>query len=267
MNATDSIKIKPAVISEKGEICCHAVIFDLDGTLVDTGCGIKNSIRKTIEVMALPPKTDEELDKCIGPPLRAAFRQFLHIPEENISKAVQIYRAFYYQSGIYEAHVYDGIPQLLKDLRGKGYQIAVGTSKAWVLAHRILRHFELRPDIDGVFGCYRDGRLDDKAQVLQAILDHYSGKKRLAPGRLGDRKDKDTSAYRDRGGPHRELRLLMVGDRYYDIEGARAVGLPAIGVTFGYGTAKELKDAGAALIVDHPAEISGKLPLLQAGAQ
>ena len=257
-------KILPAIWTTNGSIHSDIVILDLDGTVVDSGPGIKSSIRKTIARMKLPSRTDEELDAFIGPPVRLAFKDSFSLSDEDAATALKIYRSYYYQGGMYEAFVYDGIPELLQDLKDKGYRLSLGTSKAWVLAHRVLRHFGLRSFFEGVFGCYLDGRLDSKELVLQTILDHYSGRKPLQKGRLGLSEDRiagDSAIKPPR--QDTDLRCLMVGDRFYDVEGAKALGIPTIGVTFGYGTREELQESGAELIVDHPSEISARLPALR----
>ena len=256
--------IQPALFLPDGAVRCDVVLFDLDGTIFDTGPGIKNCIRKTIDYLGLPSKEEAELDAFIGPPLRVAFQQFFNLSDEDAEYALLTYRRFYYRAGIYDASVYPGMPELFHDLQTKGYAMSVGTSKAWVLAHRILRHYGLRAYMDAVVGCYRDGRLDSKTEVLRVILDHYAGKAPLPPGRLGRPGQTQSrlheAAAQSAGEPRHTIRILMVGDRYYDVEGAKALGLPTIGVTFGYGTLEELREAGAALTVDHPAQISAMLP-------
>ena len=259
--------IQPALFFPDGSIQCDLVIFDLDGTIIDTGPGIKNCIGAAIKKMGLPHKTDKELEAFIGPPIRSAFRSFLHLTEEEAEEAIRAYRRFYYQSGIYEGEVYDGIPELLWGLKEKGYAVAVGTSKSWVIAHRVLRHFQLRSAVDGIFGSYLDSRLHSKAQVLQEALDHYTGKKLLPPGRLAwpqtNTEMNAVKTYPGAAAPDihpNGLRAVMIGDRYYDVEGAAVFGIPTIGVTFGYGSAVELEEAGAALIAGHPNEIAARFP-------
>ncbi|MCL2122361.1 MAG: HAD hydrolase-like protein [Clostridiales bacterium] len=257
-------KTLPAILTANGTIHCEVVILDLDGTVVDSGPGIKSSIHKTISRMQLPSRTDQELEAFIGPPVRQAFKDTFSLSDEEAERALKTYRAYYFQGGMYEAFLYDGIPELLKDLKDKGYRVSLGTSKAWVLAHRILRHFGLRSYFEGVFGCYLNGRLDSKELVLQAILDHYSGRKTLHKGRLGlpgDGAGEDCAI--QPLSQEADLHCLMIGDRFYDVEGAKALGIPTIGVTFGYGTREELQESGAALIVDHPLEISARLPALR----
>ncbi|MCL1849208.1 MAG: HAD hydrolase-like protein [Clostridiales bacterium] len=288
-------RLYPAIFLPGGEIRCRIIIFDFDGTIADTGPGIRASLRKAIEALHLPAKTDEELSTLIGPPIRKAFMEMFGLTEEQAVQAVYAYRRFYNQSGAYDALVYDGIPALLADLKTKGYEICVGTSKPWVVTHKILRHFHLRQYFNGVFGSFVDGRQAEKALVLQSIVEHYAGVSPLPPGRLAWSGEEGQAAAEHgtvlgvvpSGGeaaapgavpnsgeaatlgsmPPEEnpedLRALMIGDRYYDMEGAKAIGLPAIGVTFGYGTEAELSQAGASLIVNHPSEISAKLPPLR----
>ncbi|MDR1194001.1 MAG: HAD hydrolase-like protein [Peptococcaceae bacterium] len=249
---TTETTILPAVFEGGGKIGCDIVIFDLDGTLVDSGPGIKGSVRRAVAELSLPTLSEKELDAFIGPPMGQSFRQRLGLTPSLAAKALRLYRANYCRRGIYDAIVYDGIPELLADLRAKGYRLALGTSKPWVLAHRVLRHFGLRAYFDSVFGSYQNGRLDNKAAVLGELLAHYAGARPLGPGRLA-------FAAQPPGKPG-EARALMIGDRLYDVEGAKERGLPTAGVAYGYGGRAELLGAGAILVVDHPSELSVLLP-------
>jgi phosphoglycolate phosphatase len=249
------VSILPAIFQAGGSIDCRLVIFDLDGTIIDSGPGIKSSLRQAIQAMGLPAQSESQLNAFVGPPLRLSFQKKFSLTAEKTEEALLCYRRAYYRQGIYEASVYDGIPELLRELQNKGYLLALGTSKPWILAHRILSHFQLRPYFDGIFGPYRDGRLDTKVQVLQALLAHFSGRSPLPAGRRQGKDNPPALA----APPSDEIRCLMVGDRFYDVEGARACGLPTVGVTYGYGSAQELREAGAALIVGHPREIGARL--------
>ena len=258
MNEGNSVnRLLPAAVLPNGDIQCRLVIFDFDGTVIDTGPGIKNAMGKAFAKLGLPAHTEEELDAYIGPPIRSTFRDTFRLPEDEAAEAVRTYRRFYNQVGVYDGVVYDGIPALLASLKDKGYELAVGTSKPWVVAQHILRHFGLRQYFNSVFGSFIDGRQSEKAQVLQSVVDHYTWAARLPRGRL---------AWGEAGAAERgasgTMQALMIGDRYYDVEGAKAIGLPTIGVAYGYGTAAELDQAGAVLVVRHPREIDDRLPRL-----
>ena len=210
------------------------VILDLDGTIIDSGPGIKSCLRKTMAEFHLPSPSEEELQAFVGPPMRDSFQTKCGLSPSQAEAALAVYRTAYIREGLFDGFIYEGIPALLQYLANHNITVALGTSKPWVLAHRVLRHFHLRHLVDRVFGCYRDGRLDSKAQVLESLLAHY-----YPPGCGSVAGDE----------------VIMVGDRFYDVEGAMACGLATAGVTYGYGSKEELTKAGAAALLDHPMDL------------
>ena len=163
------------------------------------------------------------------PPLRESFGRFGDVPPDEIEHAGSLYREYFSETGIFENQVYAGIPACLDALRSHGWQLAVATSKPTVFAERILEHFGLRAAFDVVAGSELDGSRDAKEAVIRFGLE-------------------ELHVTEDRT-------CLMIGDRSHDIVGARAVGIGAVGVTWGYGSELELTSAGADWIVHNPDEL------------
>ena len=203
------------------------VIFDLDGTLTDSGEGIKNSAKYAFARLGLPVPEDGELRKMVGPPLSVGF-SVLGVREEQVSEAVRLYRLRYNEGGgKYENRVYDGVEDCLNALKAAGLKLFVGTSKPEPLAREILSDFHLAPYFDYIAGASWDKSRQNKDDVLAYLLSVVGG----ADG------------------------TVMVGDTHYDVRGAHARGLPCVGVSWGYGTRKELREAGADALIDTPEEL------------
>lgn len=195
------------------------ILFDLDGTLTDPGIGITNSVAYALEKYNITVEDRTELYKFIGPPLQDSFMEFYGFSEMESKKAVEYYREYFRDKGIFENEVYEGIPELLQTLKGAGKQVILATSKPEEFARQILEHFDLIQYFDFVAGATMDGSRSEKADIIQYALDKCM--------------IKDTS------------KVIMVGDRKHDIIGAAKNKLPAIGVLFGYGSEEELRNAGA----------------------
>ena len=207
------------------------VIFDLDGTLTDSGEGIINSAAYAFLQLGLSVPEKNELRKMVGPPLSVGFSA-LGVPDAQINEAVRLYRVRYNEGGgKYENRVYDGIEDCLITLKAAGFRLFVGTSKPEPLAREILAGFHLAPYFDYIAGATWDGSLQNKDDVLAYLLSVIGG----ADG------------------------AVMVGDTHYDVTGAHARNLPCIGVTWGYGTREELMNAGADALLDAPEELQAFL--------
>lgn len=211
------------------------VMFDLDGTLVDSGPGIRASIRHAATAVGLPEPTPEQLRALIGPPFPAAFRDVLGVDGPTADGMMAAYREVYGAGAMFDVSLYEGVPEALEELAGRGDVLAVTTSKPGFYAERIVAHLGL-PDAfaAGVHGAALDGSVEGKAAVVGLALARHGG------------------------GPVTGL----VGDRHHDVEGARAHGLPCLGVSWGFGGRDELAAAGAADVVDKPAEIPAALDAL-----
>lgn len=205
------------------------VLFDLDGTLTDPGLGITNAILYAFREMGLPQVPREELYPYIGPPLVWSFQTFAKMALADAKRAADHYRDYYQAAGKLENQVYPGIPEALQALRRRGCRTLVATSKPEPTAIEILEFFHLAPYFDGIAGSCSEGTVRlTKGEVLAYALDRYAVEPAAA---------------------------VMVGDRLYDVAGAKEHGLPCIGVLYGYGSREELLKAGAAALAETPKEI------------
>ena len=209
------------------------ILFDLDGTLTDPGEGITNSVAHALKKLGIPVPERRALYKFIGPPLYQSFMDFYGLDRQKALEAVEFYREYYRDRGIWENEVYAGIPELLAKLKGAGKRLLVATSKPENFALQILEHFHLRQYFDRVAGSTLDSSRVEKADVICYALEQEG----IAPGPS----------------------VVMVGDREHDVLGARKAGLDCIGVLFGYGDAPELQKAGAARIATTVEELAGLL--------
>lgn len=207
----------------------HTILFDLDGTLTDSGEGIMNAVRYTLERYE-KAATEEELRSFIGPPLQTQFEQFLKVSEEEGKRAVSIYREYYTKRGIYENKVYPGIPDVLKQLKQAGFRLCIATSKPEKFAVQIAEHFNFAQYFDRIGGALMDGNRTKKREVIEYVLTEEQ---------IGDQREG----------------ILMVGDRKHDICGAKQTGLRSMGVLYGYGSQEELETAGADWIAETPEDI------------
>ena len=191
------------------------IIFDLDGTLTDSGEGIIKTCMMVLEHYGLPVPGWEEMKVFVGPPLHLKFQEF-GIPTEECDNAVELYRSRYNTVGKFENTPYPGIHQLLSGLKAKGYQLLVATAKPEVTSIEILEHFDLAQYFDIICGASLDRSRSEKTAVLAYLLKQVN----------------IDSA-------------IMVGDTHFDVLGAAAHGIPAIGVSWGYGKVQDMIDAGA----------------------
>ncbi|WP_212522722.1 HAD hydrolase-like protein [Actibacterium sp. MT2.3-13A] len=199
------------------------VFLDLDGTLTDPKPGITRSVVHALESLGLGAPDPDSLNWVIGPPLVESFEK-LGAPDPQAALAA--YRARYTDVGLYENRVFDGIPEVLAGLRAAGHVLHLATAKPHVYARRITAHFGLARHLTLEFGPELDGTRNDKADLLTHALEITGARAEAS---------------------------VMIGDRHHDIDAARAVGMKAIGVLWGYGPRAEL--AGADRLVATPAEI------------
>ncbi|MDO4944193.1 MAG: HAD family hydrolase [Ruminococcus sp.] len=208
----------------------NTYLFDLDGTLTDSGLGIINGVKYSLEKSGdeIPPQNT--LLKFIGPPLWESFESFLGFSKEKAETAVKYYREYYRETGLFENAVYEGIPELLKKLKNSGKQLAVATSKPEPFSVRILEHFGLAEYFGSITGSDLDGTRIEKSEVVACAL--------------------------ERCGVTDKSSAVMVGDRKHDIIGAHANGLECMYVMYGYGNIDEAREHNAEYIVNSPMEIA-----------
>lgn len=203
------------------------VFLDLDGTLTDNREGILRSIAHALQAIGREVPGEDALLPWIGPPLHRSFEN--HLGDAVLAaEALGHYRARYGDTGLYENRVYDGVPEMLVDLRSRGWTLALATSKPLVFAHPIVEHLGLAASLDAFYGSELDGTRAEKTELLAH-----------ARADLG-------------GGP-----AVMLGDRRFDMIGARQNGIAPLGALWGFGTAEELRDAGAAAIARQPRNVVG----------
>lgn len=210
------------------------LLFDLDGTLTDSRPGIINALRYAFARLGMEAPEDR-LTQFIGPPLRDSFIDVCRMERAAAERAVSAYRTYYNKRGVFENALYEGVPHLLSCLKAQGARIMLATSKPEPTALLVLEHFSLRSFFDFVGAAEQDGPRSRKEDVIRFTLE--------STGCLTEH-------------------TVMIGDRRYDIEGARAVGLDAVGAAYGYGGREELERAGACAVAD---DVSGLERLLLQG--
>lgn len=203
------------------------ILFDLDGTLTDSGEGIMNSGRYAFEQLGIPAPDEQGLRKMVGPPLGVSFSR-LGVPKEQVEEAIRLYRDRYNNhGGKYQNKVYPGIEEMLQTLKSSGCILYVATSKPEGLAKEILEGFRLASYFEYIAGATLDHSRESKGDVLKYLL-----------GIIGISSD-----------------TLMVGDTDYDVTGAHERNIPCAGVSWGYGEKEDLQSADAEIIVDSAEEL------------
>ncbi len=203
-----------------------AILFDLDGTLTDSGEGIINCAILALEHFGLPIPSREEMRVFVGPPLHESFIKH-GVPADKAEEAIRVYRSRYIPIGAYENTPYPGIRELLEALKAEGHKLYVATSKPEEMSIKILEHFDLAKYFNMICGATMDTSRSSKDAVIAYLLEQN--------GRTDN--------------------MIMVGDTKFDILGAKAHGIPAIGVSWGYGKVEEMAAAGAAGIANSMEEL------------
>lgn len=204
-------------------------LFDLDGTITDSAPGIVNSVIYALKKFGIEETDREKLLQFIGPPLTESFHRFYGFTEEESWKAVEYYREYYAEKGIFECTVYEGLEDALKKIKESGRKILVATSKPEVYAKRIIEHFGLTKYFDYIAGMELDGGRGTKAQVIEYALETCKIKNRDE--------------------------VLMIGDREHDVFGAENLGIDCVGVLYGFGSREELEKAGAKYVISRPEDL------------
>lgn len=200
-----------------------AVIFDFDGTLCDTGVGVKKSAKYALDAFNIESPEWEELDFFIGPPLLVTFQERFNQSVTDAEKLVKKYRERYTNIGLYESEFYEGIPQLLKTLKNEGFKLGVASSKPINYVEELL----IKAGLKDYFDCISAVSFNADCESKQSILSRCVNELGIEPADA-----------------------IMVGDRFYDMDGAREAGVPSVGVLWGFGNKFELIESGADYVID-----------------
>lgn len=204
----------------------RVLLFDLDGTLMDTAPGILSTVRYTMDMMKLPEPP--ELRRFLGPPLFRSMKDFCGLDDERAWEAVRIYREKYPVDGLFDSNRFDGVEDMLRALKEDGFVLGVATSKPEPFARSLLEHFDIAKYFDFIGGSGVDGARDSKREVIEYTLENL--------------------------GQTDRSKVLMIGDRKHDIIGAKECGLDSLYVLWGYGSSEEAKECGAPACVYTPEE-------------
>ncbi len=205
------------------------IFFDLDGTIINSAPGIVASVRHALKKSGVEINDLATLHQFIGPPLADSFQKYCGFTPKQAAKAIEYYREYYTDRGMLECTLYPGIDALLREIYPVGGKILLATSKPEVYARRILEHFQL----DRYFFFVAGSSLDESRANKDAVLMYAM----------------------EQCGIHSSA-AVMVGDREYDVFGAKKAGMPCIGVLYGYGSEAELLSAGAYALARTPAEVA-----------
>lgn len=203
----------------------QVILFDLDGTLTASGEGITKCVQYALNKMGMAEDDLEKLECFIGPPLKDSFMRYGGFSQEEALRAVAYYRERYETTGIFENALYPKIPELLELLQINDKIMAVASSKPEKYVKQILEHFGIASYFQAIVGSEMDGQRVLKAEVIEEAL-----------SRLGMQTQRD--------------KVIMVGDRAEDVLGAISCGVQCVGALYGYGTAEELKQAGAVYLAE-----------------
>ena len=201
-----------------------AVLFDLDGTIINSEEGITKCVQYTLGHFGIEEPDLKKLRVFIGPPLEYSFKENYQFNNEQAMEGVKVYRERFDKEGIFECELYDGVADTIKRLHEAGYVIAIASSKPEVACERILDHFSLLPYFDMVVGATLDKRISTKIQVLEELG------RRMAGHNISKEE------------------MILIGDTRFDALGAKEFGISCVGVEYGFGTRQELEEAGAVAV-------------------
>ncbi len=209
------------------------IFFDLDGTLTNSEEGIIKSLEYAFDELKIEKPSYEKLRRFIGPPLAVSFREYMNFDDETAKRAIEKYRERYNIKGIFENAPYESIPELLNELKIKGFRLAVATTKPEHMAKRVVEHYGIEKYFDTVSGAI--GENDTKEAVIRRACEKMNI-------------DENECA-----------NILMVGDRKFDIIGAHACGIKCCGVKYGFAPEGEFEEYDADFIVENVKELKNFL--------
>lgn len=205
------------------------IIFDLDGTLSDSGVGITKCVQYALKKLNIIEEDLNNLKHFVGPPLKDELMKTYGCSEAEAKQGVEFYRERYTPVGIYETSLYENVEQLLVSLKERGKIIALATSKPLGMAEEVIKYLQIEQYFDYIMGADLNGPIHNKKDVLLALLEKF--------------------------GFMNKNEMVMIGDTIFDIEGANSVGIDSIGVSYGYGNIEEMQEKGAKAIADAPLEL------------
>lgn len=204
-------------------------IFDFDGTLCDTTEGIFNSVIYSLECFGIKETDLEKLRFFVGPPLFESYKKLYSVSDDDAKWLIEKYRERYRVKAAEESQLYDGVAEMLRKLKAKGKKIAIASSKPQYFVDEISKHHDIYKYYDFVSAESFQNNHSSKEELINACLDYFGNPKKST--------------------------VLMTGDRFYDIDGANAVGIDSAGAVFGFGTIEELTNAGATHILNKPEDL------------
>ena len=227
------------------------ILFDLDGTLTDPKEGITKCVQYALADFGIIEPDLDALTCFIGPPLQQSFSEYYGLSEEDAKRAVAKYRERFSTIGLFENRLFDGIHEMLEEIKKAGKKICLATSKPSVYATKIIEKYGVHKYFDIIVGSELDGRRTNKAEVIEEVL------RQLSIETSCDSVAKEQTDF----GKICE-KAIMIGDRHHDIDGAKVHQMDSIGVRFGYAEPNELEQAGATYIVDTVEELANLLKQL-----
>lgn len=206
------------------------ILFDLDGTLTNPRLGIGNSLKYALRQMQIDGYSNEILEHFVGPPLQDGFKNLFGMNERNTDLAVEHFRAYYGEKGLYENEPYQGIGELLEELHLSGKRVYVVTSKLEKYAQKLMRHFEFDRYIDDLQGAEYTGKHSGKGQLIEQLM--------------------------ERNRIQAAASVVMIGDTHYDLIGAKENEISSIAVGYGFGTQESLKGCNPDYLVGSVDELA-----------
>lgn len=205
------------------------ILFDLDGTIIDPKIGITESVKYALDYFDIKVNNLSELYKFIGPPLKKSFMNYYGFNEKDAKKAVEKYRERFSKKGIYESVLYDGVIEILEYLKSKKKFICIATSKPLIFTKEILKYFNILKYFDFISASELNGSRSEKTEIIKYIIDENN--------------------------INQLEKMIMIGDRCYDIIGAKENNIESIGVLYGYGNIEELEKSNANYIIKNIKDI------------
>lgn len=211
------------------------LLFDLDGTLINTREGIVKSVYYALNSLDIEESEPEKLNRFIGPPLDYSFRNYYKLNDTGIRKAIEKYRERYKDKGIYECKPYDGMKELVKKCYEKNHVICLATAKPQPFAEQILEMFDLKKYFTVIVGASFDNSFVEKTAIVEKVISDL--------------------------GNVPKSEMIMIGDREHDIIGAKNNGIESVGIKHGFAEKGEFEKAGANYIVEDVDELAELLQL------